>query len=117
MAAWYGHDNIIASLARRGANVDRAKSNGDTPMLNAAFLGRANAVKALLAAGADPNIRDKDGKNSLEVAREQKHDDVVKLLESVTKAAPAARAAPAASASASSASPATGSANGKLCSV
>ncbi|MCI8359715.1 MAG: hypothetical protein HFE86_00060 [Clostridiales bacterium] len=59
-SAWKGDAQLLIDL---GANVDVADNFGVTPLHLAALYGRADAVKALLAAGADVNV--KSGRNDL----------------------------------------------------
>ena len=50
------HDNDearIKTLIAGGANVDELDTNGDAPLVMAAYLGHSGIVKALLDAGAD----------------------------------------------------------------
>lgn len=49
-SAWNGDVQLLIDL---GANIDVAQHDGTTPLHLAALFGRVNAVKALLAAGAD----------------------------------------------------------------
>ena len=46
----------------------------------AASAGEIKNVRALIAAGADMNARDKENKTALSYAKENDHDRVVKLL-------------------------------------
>jgi ankyrin repeat protein len=46
----------------------------------AAWFGRTEAVRQLLARGADPKLAASDGKTALDVARERGHDEVAALL-------------------------------------
>jgi ankyrin repeat protein len=47
----------------------------------AAGSGKTDTVKALLAAGAKPGLKDNRGKTALDIAREARHAEVVALLE------------------------------------
>ena len=53
----------------------------------AASNNRPTIIKVLLAAAADPSIRDNDGKTALDWARHRGHSEVVAMLEAVQKAA------------------------------
>ena len=59
-----GNLAFIKILVERGANVDR-QSEAGPPLLWATSTGCLSAVKALLAAGADPNLR---GHNNITAA-------------------------------------------------
>ncbi len=61
VAAYYGHEEIVKTLLRAGANVDGQHSAGRTPLMSAAHQGRLNIVNILLAAGADIFARDEAG--------------------------------------------------------
>ena len=57
LAAASGDPGIVAELVRRGAAVDARESAwSQTPLMFAAANDRAEAIRALLAAGADPSI-------------------------------------------------------------
>ena len=57
-AAWQGDVQLLIDL---GAKVDVADDFGVTPLHLAALYGRLDAVRALLDAGVDVNVRDKRG--------------------------------------------------------
>ncbi|XP_066926345.1 myotrophin-like [Clytia hemisphaerica] len=52
-AADYGQCEVLEFLIASGANVNAPDKHGITPLLNAIFEGHTNAVKLLLAKGAD----------------------------------------------------------------
>jgi ankyrin repeat protein len=47
----------VQALVRAGADVNAADATGTTPLMRAAFVGRTDVVRALLAAGASPLVR------------------------------------------------------------
>jgi ankyrin repeat protein len=53
---------------------------GGTPLRSAADTGKEDAVRALLARGADPRTRDKYGRTASDYARDNGHGVIVKLL-------------------------------------
>ena len=57
-----------------------ASFHGNTPLLGASAVGRADCVKALLKAGALPDFGDNDGYTPLYVASSYGHAECVKLL-------------------------------------
>src|ERR1700755_3543479 len=60
----------LQRLISYGANVNYNDESGKTPLMQAAFWGKAETIKVLLAAGADPKHKDKYGYTALmEVAR------------------------------------------------
>jgi ankyrin repeat protein len=66
------HPEIVALLASRGAIVNAVDRFGYTPLLYSSTVdfGNAKTTTALLAAGADPSIKDRLGKTPWEHARE-----------------------------------------------
>ncbi|MET0329127.1 MAG: ankyrin repeat domain-containing protein [Luteimonas sp.] len=68
VAAFHGHDDILAALLTAGADVRGRDNDGRTPLLEAARGGRAGVFEALLAAGADVQAVDIAGRNALMLA-------------------------------------------------
>lgn len=60
---------IVNALLAHGANLRAATETGNTPLHAAARLGRHDLVYHLLAAGADPGIRNRQGHTPLDTAR------------------------------------------------
>jgi ankyrin repeat protein len=52
----------------------------DQQLIDAAYEGDLAKVKAMIAAGVDVNARDDDGKTAPSTAKENVHDDHIKLL-------------------------------------
>jgi ankyrin repeat protein len=74
---------IIEALIKGGANVNKKSMIGYwTPLMVAAYRGYTQAVKQLLAAGADKKATNNhDGKRiALDYAKEQGHKDIITLL-------------------------------------
>ena len=69
-ASLYGNDSVIPFLIRAGLDVNSPDSAGRTPLMLAAQRGELNAVKTLLAAGADAAITGHKGKTAADHARE-----------------------------------------------
>lgn len=55
---------------------------GRQPLLLAVLGGQTEVARALLAAGADPSIRDTTGKGLLEIAQQHQQTEVARLLQS-----------------------------------
>lgn len=55
-------------LLGHGVEVNAASESGAVPLMWAAGVGAAGCVRALLAAGADPNIRDASGASAVLMA-------------------------------------------------
>jgi ankyrin repeat protein len=70
LAAMHGHAQTVVLLAQEGgAAVDaRRASNGATALMLAAALGHEAAAEALLALGADCELKDADGATALQLA-------------------------------------------------
>ena len=62
---------LIDLLLARGAPVNVADKEGETPLHRAVIFGALPATKALVAAGADPAIRDRAGRTPLDLARDR----------------------------------------------
>ena len=88
-AAAGGNPAIVEYLLSVGADVHRANSYGDTPLHGAVYNDTCVAcAKILIAHGADPAVKNGDGKTPLELARDQRGfgintDDVVTYLSSL----------------------------------
>jgi uncharacterized protein len=81
MASLYGNAPIIDRLLKGGANAKQLGPNGETLVMYAARNGRADAIKLLVAAGADVNAKEKvRGTTALMWAAEQRHPAAVKAL-------------------------------------
>jgi ankyrin repeat protein len=60
--------------------IDAAATDGNTALLDACYYGNAAVVEALLQAGANPNLGNRDGRLPLMTAALHGKDDIVKLL-------------------------------------
>jgi membrane dipeptidase len=68
--AMYGPDiDVISALLAAGFDA-KATDNGETLLMRAAAIGYAETVRLLLAAGADPTARDRNGRNAADRARD-----------------------------------------------
>ena len=67
---------VVAALPDAAAAIDlnHPDNNGDTPLMGASYCGKPEVVRVLLAAGADKDLRDNDGKTALDIAIERKKD-------------------------------------------
>jgi ankyrin repeat protein len=79
-------DAVRARLAA-GADARAADDRRVTLVMRAAEVGRAEIVRLLLAAGADPTARDADGRNAADRARDglasgerREYDLILRLL-------------------------------------
>ena len=74
-AAGYANDvteaeglETVDLLIARGARLDDADNRGRTALMTACEMGHAAVAARLIEAGADPTLRDKDGKTALDLA-------------------------------------------------
>lgn len=75
-------DETAKLLIERGADVNRADSDGFTPLMRAVLMEHLRCVDALIRDGADPNIVPPErGKNAFQVAAERGSDRLKKLIE------------------------------------
>ncbi|XP_013914268.1 PREDICTED: fibronectin type 3 and ankyrin repeat domains protein 1 [Thamnophis sirtalis] len=77
-----GHCDVIEWMIQDGCEVDSRDSGVEwTPLLRlCALSGKTDVATILINAGADVNVKDKDGKTSLMVAALNNHEDLVALL-------------------------------------
>jgi uncharacterized protein len=84
-AAHLGHDGVVRELVRAGAPLDHVNNLGWTALIEAVILGDGGArhtesVRALLEAGADARIPDRDGATPLQLAQAHGYGGMVSLL-------------------------------------
>ncbi|XP_040342676.1 fibronectin type 3 and ankyrin repeat domains protein 1 isoform X1 [Herpailurus yagouaroundi] len=81
-AADGGHCNVIEWMIKDGCEVDAADTgSGWTPLMRvSAVSGNQRVASLLIEAGADVNMKDKDGKTPLMVAVLNNHEELVQLL-------------------------------------
>jgi uncharacterized protein len=80
LAARRGDVTIIELLLKAGAGVDAQGPAGWTALMQAAGNGHAEAVSALLAARADPTMRNTVGRTARDLARRAGHDAIERPL-------------------------------------
>lgn len=54
LAAYHGRSATVTALLERQADANRANDRGQTPLAGAVFKSEVDVIKALVAAGADP---------------------------------------------------------------
>ncbi len=79
-AASQGRCEVIDALLRGGADVNKAKHDGATPLFIASETGHCDVIDALLRGGADVNKAKHDGATPLFIASETGHCDVIDAL-------------------------------------
>jgi ankyrin repeat protein len=65
-AAAKGETQVMAKLVELGANPNRLDGTGSTPAHAAVFGCQVESLRWLLAHGADPSVRDRDGRTVAE---------------------------------------------------
>ena len=70
-------------LDEYSAYIDAESPNGTTPLMMAARYGQTESVKALLDAGADISVQNKQGLTALDFADASEHPDSTKLVRAV----------------------------------
>jgi ankyrin repeat protein len=83
LAASCGESNVVEALLKAGAKVNALDVRHMTPLMMAVGTDRANpdTVNALIAAGADANIGDRNSETALDWARKYRNPSVIALLE------------------------------------
>lgn len=89
-AAHLGHDEVVRELIRGGAPLDHVNNLGWTAVLEAVILGDGGprhvaVLRALVEAGADPGLPDRQGVTPLEHARRRGYAEMVAVLESARR--------------------------------
>lgn len=88
-AATGGHLAIMELLLEHHAYIDAESPNGTTPLMMAAQYGSIDAVKLLLAAGADPRLKNRLGLSAIDFAYRVNRAEAAELIaETVRRAQP-----------------------------
>jgi ankyrin repeat protein len=85
VASSWGFPGIFARVLRMDPAAVNILEGRGTPLHEAARAGNAPIVQALLAAGADPSIRDAEGQTALDLARAGGSDGIVEILQSISR--------------------------------
>ena len=85
-AAHLGHDGVVRQLIAAGAPLDHVNNLHWTALIEAVVLGDGGlrhqaVVRALLDAGADARLADRDGRTPLQLARGRGYTAMAQLLE------------------------------------
>lgn len=89
-AAHLGHDGVVRQLIAAGAPLDHVNNLHWTAVIESIVLGNGGArhqavLQALLAAGANPALRDREGNTPLELARSRGYNTMVNMLEKASR--------------------------------
>jgi ankyrin repeat protein len=85
-AAHLGHADVVRTLIGAGAPLDHVNNLGWTALIESIVLGDGGArhtatLRALVEAGANPNLADRSGQTPLALARARGYEPMVRLLE------------------------------------
>ena len=85
-AAHLGYDEVVRKLIAAGAPLDHINNLGWTALIEAIVLGQGGprhtaCVKALLDAGANPNLADRSEHTPLALAKARGYAEMVALIE------------------------------------
>ena len=85
-AAHLGHDGAVRQLIAAGAPLDHVNNLHWTALIEAVVLGDGGprhqaTVRALLDAGANPRLADREGRTPLQLARARGYTAMVRMLE------------------------------------
>ncbi|MDR2662803.1 MAG: leucine-rich repeat protein [Treponema sp.] len=83
-----GDDGIVRALLEKGADINGRSKAGRTPLMYAVVNEHAKAALALLAAGADPSVKDNDGNTVLHLfCRHVRNPSMLGVLEKLAEGA------------------------------
>jgi ankyrin repeat protein len=85
-AAHLGHDLVVKMLIDAGAPLDHINNLGWTALIESIVLGNGGSrhtetLRALVQAGANVNIADRNGQTPLQLARSRGYKNMVQILE------------------------------------
>ena len=85
-AAHLGHVDVVRALIRAGAPLDHVNNLGWTALIESIVLGdggprHTETLRALVEAGANPNLPDRSGQTPLALARARGYESMVRLLQ------------------------------------
>ena len=76
------HKNVVDLLIDLGADINAVDSENKSVLFYAAVGGNIRIIKKLLIHGADKTIKDHENKTPYDIAKERKHHEMCKLLQS-----------------------------------
>ena len=72
--------NVARLLLDRGADIHARNNWGRTPLHSMAMVGRIDITRVLVERGADVSAKDEEGRTPFSLAKEGRHDEIMKLL-------------------------------------
>ena len=85
IASQEGHVDVVRVLVEHGADMNKARNDGATPLIVASRVGHLEVVRVLVEQGAD-TTRIWKGRTALQQAREENHPEIIHLLELAAQA-------------------------------
>eukprot|EP01046_Picozoa_sp_COSAG06_P056625 COSAG06_NODE_10772_length_1618_cov_3.004608_1_plen_116_part_00 len=82
-----GSYEAAEALCAHGAELDTRSNSQNTPLMTAAYQGHTKICEMLLALGADPSLKNNEGKTALDRARAGNEPECAALLQPVTPGA------------------------------
>ena len=79
-----GSYEAAEALCAHGAELDTRDNDQNTPLIFAAYNGQTKICEMLLALGADPSLKNEDGRTALDCARACNEPECAALLQPVT---------------------------------
>lgn len=80
-ASFTGREDMVRLLLSVGADVNQQALDGSTALMMAAIKGHKDVAEILMAKGADPKLTMKNGMDALSLAKEQKKESLIVLLQ------------------------------------
>lgn len=81
LAVKHGNKEAVTLLLECGADVNIQDKDGSTALMAACEHGYIDIVRALLDnSSCDPDIKDNDGENAFDIAKNKKRNDIIVLL-------------------------------------
>ena len=68
-------------LLDHGADPNAVRSDGSSPLMEAAGSGKADWCKLLLERGANPDLKNAEGDTASGIARQNNHPDVAEMID------------------------------------
>ncbi|MFT5757201.1 MAG: hypothetical protein ACI9LM_001930 [Alteromonadaceae bacterium] len=83
LAGFLGWPERIKFLVANGANINLADNKGRTVLMDMARKGNVELATILLSLGADIDLLDKEGKTALMIAKENKNESLIVMIENL----------------------------------
>ena len=81
---YYNYYELIVWLIENGANINIFSGHASPPIMIASEKGYLKIVKLLIDLGVDTNVKDFEGKTSLDYAEKNQHGEIAKILRKIS---------------------------------